>query len=244
MIVPLTLSTDQVKNINGEINLNDKTKKWIVFLHGFGVTRDDRGLFTDIGNILKANYSLVYFDYCDLDSNGDLIVKTPGEQVFRLDSVMGYIIEKYQPETIQIIAHSQGCLITSLSKQLKRIKRLTMLTPPIEIYNPIKSMTRFKVRPGTVINLLGESKLRRADGSYTLVPREFIDEMSSLKPVEIYSRANKLTEVTIIRANQDEIINNLEWLNKKEFNQMAIDGDHNFTGNSRVKFLNLLATEI
>jgi hypothetical protein len=43
-----------------------KNNHIVIFSHGFGVGKDDRGLFTDIADSLK-NVESVMFDYNDID---------------------------------------------------------------------------------------------------------------------------------------------------------------------------------
>lgn len=61
-----------------------KNNHIVIFSHGFGVGKDDRGLFTDIADSLK-NVKSVMFDYNDIDDEKKQMTVSPfSEQVKRL----------------------------------------------------------------------------------------------------------------------------------------------------------------
>ncbi len=67
-------------------------------------------------------------------------------------------------------------------------------------------MRRFNSRPGTEIDMQGISKITRSDGSLTIVPAQYFAERIDVNPVELYKNLSELTELIVINANQDEVL--------------------------------------
>lgn len=62
--------------------------KKIIFVHGFGVLKDARGMFSEIESCLKEeNYECVLFNLNDLSPEGHTLVNGFSEQVSRLKNV-------------------------------------------------------------------------------------------------------------------------------------------------------------
>ena len=86
----------------------------VIYSHGFGVRKDDRGLFTDIAAALPGATHRM-FDYNRRDeTTGNLTVAPLAEQVGMLRNQ----IEKARADTpgaiIDLICHSQGCIVAAL----------------------------------------------------------------------------------------------------------------------------------
>jgi hypothetical protein len=212
----------------------EQKKHIIIFSHGFGTRKDDRGLFTDIAAQFPEEQSIL-FNYNNIDETGEILTLTVpllSEQAKMLEGVVRQAQTANPDTVIDIIAHSQGCLVTSLA-QLEGIRKIIFLAPTFnaEIKHTINM---FKNRPGTEINLSGVSRLVRKDGSFTMVPAEFWEERKKFEPIPFYNKLSSKTELIIINAKQDEVLGEAETgeLDKK-IKIIELDGNHQFSGDAR-----------
>ena len=143
---------------------------------------------------------------------------------------------------MDIICHSQGAVIVALAKP-EGIRRVIFIAPPFST-GIEKMMKRFNSRPGTEIDMQGISKITRSDGSLTIVPAQYFAERIDVNPVESYKNLSELTELIVINANQDEVLdeNNISKLGKAEI--INIDGNHGFSGDNRKNLLEIIASKI
>lgn len=213
----------------------------VIFSHGFGVLKDSRGLFTELAAMLSSHgIESVLFDYNEirLETN-EVVVKPFSEQAKILQQVIEETRAKSPDSVIDIIAHSQGCLIPALMAPLG-IRKTIALAPSLS--NSVERMVEyFQNRPGSVIDMDGISKLSRRDGSTTLVPAGFWLEKKSIDPLVSYNKFAKHTEFTMVIANQDEVIGK-EGLNglNPYIAVIHCDGDHDFTGESRKPLMKIV----
>ena len=99
-------------------------------------------------------------------------------------------------------------------------------------------LKKFTSRSGTMINFNGDSRLVRSDGSVSIVPKEYWVERSQISnSSQIYNDLGKITDLTIIKALDDEVLV-LDAI-QKESNAKIVNlkGDHNFNGDSRTSLL-------
>lgn len=214
----------------------------VIYSHGFGVKKDDRGLLTDIANSLKSVESIL-FDYNDIDEEKNQLTAKPfSEQVEILKKNIADARENNPNAIIDIICHSQGAVIVALAKPAG-IRKIIFIAPPFSA-GIEKMVRRFNSRPGTEINMRGISKITRSDGSLTIVPAQYFAERAEVNPKELYKNLSELTELIIINAKQDEVLdeNNISDLGKAEI--IDIDGNHGFSGDSRKKLLEIIASKI
>lgn len=207
----------------------------IIFSHGFGVEKDARGLFSAIAAALP-NANPILFDYNIPDrKENTLTVRPLREQATLLLTEIAQSKERFPDTPIDIIAHSLGCIVTALAAP-KQIHRTLFLAPPLEIKSA--SLDRFADRPGSVINLEGLSRLARRDGSFTLVPAEFWRERSAIDPITLFNTFADQTELTILQAEQDEVVGagDLSRISEK-VQLIALPGDHDFRGDSRQELI-------
>lgn len=107
-----------------------------------------------------------------------------------------------------------------------------------------RTINYFKTRPDSEINLKGNSKLCRADGSTTLVPSEYWTERENIKLSDLYNGLAKETELILINPTQDERIEKKFFSGLKKTEIIEIDGGHNFEGESRLKLLEVIKGKI
>lgn len=213
--------------------------KYLVFSHGFGVKKDDRGLLTDIADSFP-NYESVLFDYNDVDEQHNVLTVAPlrRQAEMLLDEID--IVRQSDPEAvISLICHSQGCVVAALANP-SDIQQAIFLTPPGNVSaERIKEF--FGKRPGTVAEDDGTMRVPRRDGSTTRIPQQFLDDISSIDATKIYSSLAKNTKLTILVANQDEVLKPIDFSYLAEdVKLLNIDSDHNFTGDDRMGLINQL----
>lgn len=218
--------------------MNSK-KHIIIFSHGFGVKKDDRGLFTDIVAGLP-DVEPILFDYNIVDDiNNTITVRPFSEQVLMLQAIINQAQKDYPDAVIDIIGHSQGSIITALAKPIG-IHKIIFVAPSYSTKST-KLLDTFKSRPGTIIDFSGISKLARRDGSITIVPAQYWQERAAtVDPIELYKKLAQNTELIIITANQDEVLGENLFPEIKKAKMVGLDGDHNFTGPVREKLIDTI----
>jgi esterase/lipase len=208
-------------------------RKKVIFIHGFGVRKDARGMFTDIPNALP-DFECILTDLNIVDANGNTHLNPLGTQA----QIVREVFEKNVKveDEIYIIAHSQGCVVAALAN-LPNIKKVFLLAPPTN--NDLeRAINNFKKRPGTEIDLEGQSTLMRADGSKTFVPKEYWDERVKINYLEEYKKLSLKNNLIIILASEDEVVDNTA---KDELKTLGVldevAANHNFEGHGRIELI-------
>jgi ribA/ribD-fused uncharacterized protein len=216
-------------------------KHIIIFSHGFGTRKDDRGLLTDIAKVFPEAESIL-FDYNDIDEEKNILTaRLLSEQARLLNDVIEKARFRNKNVDIDIVGHSQGCLVVGLAKPTG-IRKTIFIAPSLDT-DIEHTINMFKDRPGTEINLLGVSKLVRMDGSLTLVPGEFWVERKNANPIPIYNELSFNTELVIINAKQDEILGHTKTKGLDgRIKIFEIDGNHQFSGDARLVLLDKIKT--
>ena len=96
--------------VSGEYEGNPGSGEVIVFVHGFGVKRDSRGMFTDISMVLNNKFLIVRYDSFLTEENDEIQRKVLeySKQAEMLTGVLEYIGREFRPAHVYIIAHSMG----------------------------------------------------------------------------------------------------------------------------------------
>jgi len=219
----------------------------VIFSHGFGVQRDDRGLFSDIASVYPA-LSHVMFDYNDVEQGGmTLTVRPFSKQAEILSNEIKKVCVDNPQTPVHLICHSQGCFIAALvSCSLPmNVSKVIFITPPAEM-DIQRMLLRMKDRPGCLYDRNGVSRLARRDASSTLVPKAFLDEMEAAKDVKsCYAALAQKTKLHIIKANHDEVLGETDfsYLENKAF-LTCLDGNHDFTDSYRSTLLDFLKASV
>jgi len=221
--------------VKGEVEGNEKSGKVIIFSHGFGVTRSSHGMFNEIGDVLKDKYIVVRFDYTIINKKENWTKAFPCSiQKKMLQAVYDYIQKEFKPKNVNIIAHSMGCFIAGMAR-LKNIDKVFLLAPPTS--SPyIRMKEYFSKRPETRINEEGSSRIKRSDGSITIIEKEVWNEMKTVNPYKLYSDLAKENSVYIIRALADQVITGESYEKVKtikDLKYIEINGNHDFEGKAR-----------
>ncbi len=211
----------------------------VIYSHGFGVRKDDRGLLTDIAAALPEVGSIL-FDYFEIDEeNKTLTTCPPSAQVEKLDHVIDEAKKNNPGATIDLICHSQGTIIAALAKP-DGIRKTVLLAPAIDL-SIERTLNRYRSRPDAEINLEGVSKLPVLDGLRRIVPAQYWEERKKLQPFREYNAFAEKTEIVIIRANQDEVLPQVDLSElSPKIKLTALDGDHNFNGSAREPLIKMI----
>jgi len=204
-------------------------KHIVIFSHGFGVHKDDNGLFSDISQILQEVQSIM-FDYNEVDEkNNTLTVKPFSKQVEILKSIISEQKQIHPNAAIDLICHSQGCIVAALTRATG-IRKVFLLSPLMD-KGIERTIARYEKNPETIINLNGISKLPRSDGSISLVPAEYWQERKiEVPPIDLYNKLSEISEVIIIKPLQDTILGETSFAGRDEkIVVIELNGDHNFT---------------
>lgn len=205
----------------------------VLYSHGFGVKKDDRGLFTDIAGSLD-NFQHVMFDYNQIDEGSDTLTVTPlHEQADMLKAQYSTLRGKYPDAMIDLVCHSQGCVVAGLA-DLSGVRKTILLAPPTRFLGSEEKLKQMSEREGTVIKD-GVVSYPRRDGSTTIIKQDYWqsrDEISD--PVALYNQLSKETEVTIIEALNDEVLGRSDYstLSDKVLH-IKQNANHDFTDEAR-----------
>lgn len=218
--------------------MSDK-KHIVIFSHGFGVRKDDRGLLSGIAAALPE-VEPVLFDYFEADEAAKTLTIRPfSEQRARLTSELVKAKQDNPGAIIDVVCHSQGAMPAALAV-LPGVRKTILIAPPFEM-DLDRSLTRYRAKPDTIIDLDGMSRLYPQDGLIRLVPPAYWQERRELFPIDVYNMLAKKTEIIAIVANQDQLLPkpDLQRLSPK-IKIIFLDGDHGFSGPARDPLLNTL----
>ena len=203
-------------------------KHIIIFSHGFGVRKDDRGLLSDIATAFPQTES-VLFDYFIInEEKKTLTVRPLSEQAKMLNDTIKRVRSANPDAVIDLIGHSQGTIVAAIAKP-EGIRKTILLAPVFDM-----SIQRAIERYGARMNLNGITELAPLDGLVRFIPPEYWVERKTLKPFDEYNAFAKKTEIIVIEANQDEVVPKVDLTALSSKLKLApLDGDHNFTGAAR-----------
>lgn len=201
----------------------------IIYSHGFGVKKDGRGLFTDIASSLP-NMQHIMFDYNEVDEASNTLIACPlDKQAEKLNAMIAKIHGEYPDATMDIIAHSQGCIATAIAAPTD-VRSIIFLAPPAQFLGMEKSEI-YAIRPDTINDADGTLHVPRRDGSMTIIKNDYWLSREGIKPIELYNRLANRAKLTIITATKDEVLTDANFTglssNIALIEQLA---DHNFTG--------------
>lgn len=205
---------------------------FIVYSHGFGVRRDDRGLFTDIAEVL-TDTTHIMFDYNAFDERSNTLIARPlDEQAVMLNQQIEAVRQDDPEATVDIIAHSQGCVATGIAKPLN-IRKIIFLAPPAQFMG-LEKKEIYELRPDTITDDDGTIRMPRRDGSTTIIKEDFWQSREGIKPIELYNALGRLAELTIITATKDEVLADTDFTGLAEgIKLIEQEANHDFTGEYR-----------
>jgi len=222
----------------------ETTSHVIIFSHGFGVRKEDRGLFTAIARAMP-NAKSVLFDYNPINEESNTLTAKPlNEQALKLRKVINSARAENPGAIIDLVCHSQGCVVAGLVKP-RDIRKVIMLTP-LDDTSEAKMIERMGDRAGAAIDPSAKTRMARTDGSVTVIHPEYWQSLAGIDPIKLYNRLAKFTALRIINARQDEVLGkvNFEAIDPG-VSLVTLDGNHNFDDEeSRKRILYILQKEL
>ncbi len=214
-------------------------KHIIIFSHGFGVRKDDLGLFTDIAAAIPEIESIL-FDYYDFNEvNKTLTICPFSKQVKMLNDVISKTKELNPGAIIDLIGHSQGTVVAGLAEP-DGIRKTIFLSPPFDM-GLERTLKRYASKRGAIINLDGISKLPSQSGLVRIIPSEYWTERKAANAIKAYNRLSEKTELIMIEANQDQLLPKIEVKGlSPKIKLNPLDGDHDFYGKDRKHLIDVL----
>ena len=209
--------------------------KTVIFVHGFGVMKDARGMFTDIADSLSdSGIHCVLVDLNVKDAGGNIQLSPFSKQV----KILSEACEENKSEETYLIAHSQGCVVSVLAN-LPDITQTIFLAPSTD-NNAEKTISYFKKNPLTTIDLSGTSRLARRDGTFTLVPKEYWDEREQIDIPTLYKKYTTQHKTAVVKATQDEVVSNEAFFETfRDVEIIEMEANHDFTDSARHKLVTL-----
>jgi len=171
----------------------------------------------------------VLVDLNGIADDNDMVVGPLELQAERLVVAYEKIRSQNPDAVVHLICHSQGCLVAGLAR-LSGVKRTILLAPPSESGTEgIEYLFTFRPESSS-LDKDGESTLSRADGSTTTVLPEYWSSLAQVQPLELYLELCESSEVTIVSAENDQILKHVDFSSLKNLAIVqSISGDHNFT---------------
>jgi len=216
----------------------------VIFSHGFGVRKEDRGLFTAIARVLPDTKS-VLFDYNPInEASNTLTAKPLDEQARKLRKIINNTRAENPNATIDLVCHSQGCVVAALLKP-RGMRKVILLTPPDDVSEATVA-EQLSSRLDTIIDTAARTRLARADGSTTVIHPEYWQSLAGINPIKLYNMLARVTTLRIISARQDEILGKVSFEGiHPGISLVTLDGNHNFDDEeSRERILYILQKEL
>ena len=216
----------------------------IIFSHGFGVRQTDRGLFTAISKSLPRAQS-VMFDYNPINEESNTLTAQPlHDQAMKLRKVINATRAEYPGATLDLVCHSQGCVVAAMVKP-RGIRKVIMITPPDDI-SEATVVDQLGTKNGIAIDVTVRTRLARSDGSTTVIHPEYWQGLAGIDPVKLYNRLARFTDLRIINARQDEVLGKVSFERiDPAISLVTLDGNHNFDDDeARKRILWILQKEL
>ena len=225
-----------------KISIPKNAQDIVIFVHGFGVRWDSRGVYTDISDRLPEDYGTVMFDLYDV-SDKDVYIMPIREQVTRVQTIIRDTKAQNPEATIHIIAHSKGCIITSLSN-VHVTGNVFFLAPPESFGTRME--TYFKRYPGA-IQENNSLIIPRKDGTITHIPESYFAESQVLDAEDCMNHYANSQKVNLLRTTADEVIGDTTYNLLSQNPNVSITeiaADHNFTGIHREELITYILERI
>jgi hypothetical protein len=224
--------------------MTSDTAHIVIFSHGFGVRKEDRGLFTAISKAL-TDVESVLFDYNPINEKANtLTAKRLDEQARKLRNVINTARAEHPRAVIDLVCHSQGCVVAALLKP-RGMRKIIMLTPPVDV-SEMTVAGQLGKRRETAIDVTVRTRLLGSDGSITVIHPEYWQSLAGVEPVKLYNRLARFTTLRIINAKQDDVLDTISFEGiDPSISMVTLEGNHNFEGEEpRKRLLYILQKEL
>lgn len=210
----------------------------VIFVHGFGVKRDSRGMYSDVAAALPEHFGYVLFDLYEV--SGDVVsITPPEEQARRLRAVIDFVRADAPTAKVHLIAHSMGCPISTLAEPLEA-NTVLFLAPAAKFSGGTQKY--FERYPGAkmVDDVL---QIPRKDGTTTKIPNSFFSELKGLDAQGLMVDFAAKKPLTVIRATEDGVITDITYEQLEASDNITIvdlPADHNFLGETRQQLIEMI----
>ena len=206
----------------------------ILFSHGFGVMKDARGLFSFLASMLESRgFVTKQFNYNKFDGDSKELFAVPfSDQASILQKHINELVRDERYKSIIIIGHSQGSLIPTLCQNSDKVEKEIGASPFFQ--TKIEDLQkRYTALADNQLDFYNITRRRRSDGSVTVIPPEYWAERFTTDVVSLYNNLAKKTELTLIYAINDEVMdfNNLRLIKNSRI--INLDGNHDFLNQYR-----------
>jgi SNF2 family DNA or RNA helicase len=207
-------------------------EKIVLFSHGMGLQKDNRGLFTYLSQRITQQYknvTCILFDYNDVnEAEKTIFLKPFSEQAKLLQQQINKITSEHKKAMLYIVGQSQGCLIPALC-DLTGVHKVVGTSP--FFHTAMKDiLARYSKSKENEINFNGITKRKRTDGTTTIMPAEYWQERFNTDPEALYNNMALKTKLTLICALKDEIMDSTNLTKIKYARIINTDGNHDFSG--------------
>ncbi len=214
--------------------------KILLYSHGFGVQKDDRGLFTDIAKELPE-FEHVMFDYNEFDTVSNTMSVTPLDMQAKILKDKIAEVKKDNPEAkLYIVSHSQGCIVTALAGA-EGFKKIVFLAPPTSLSGASSKVKEMLKRVGTTRSEDGSVSYPRRDGSTTIVTSDYLRSREGINPVEEFNKLAKKNSVHIINATEDEVLVDVDFSKlSTDIEVVELKANHDFKDGARKEVIKVI----
>ena len=220
------------------------SKHLIIYSHGFGVRKDDRGLFTDIAAALP-DVQHIMFDYNKVDEAANtLTVAALDVQTQKLLDVIAKARAEHPDAIIDLIAHSQGCVVAALAKP-QGIRKTIFAAPPTQVLDTEHKIKDICEQYGISFTKTDTIRIPRKDGSVTIIPPDYWRVRDSLDAQSMYNEFAKQTSLTVITATEDEVLGSVHFDHLDSSTKIIeMQTGHNFENEGRSELTHFLSKEL
>jgi len=222
----------------------NKQKTIVIFSHGMGVRKDNRGLFTELAEAFgDRGIKSIPFNYDKFDpKTKEIFVGSFSDNSQTLQLIINKTFKEYPNSKIVIVAHSQGGITAALC-DLKKVSQLIAVSP---FFHTKMSdvLRRYSKNPQNQINLTGTTRRKRSDGTTTIIKAKYWKERFEIDPINKFNNAAVQTLLTLICPLQDEIMDYTDLKEIKRARIINIDGDHDFSKQYRKMLIEIIIREL
>lgn len=216
----------------------------ILFSHGFGIRKDNLGLFTFLSQKLESlGYKTVLFDYYEYNEETKEVFTIPfSKHAEILQKQLDKVKEENPGKDIKIIAQSQGCIIPTFC-DVTGVSQILGISP-FFLTDRDEVLARYSARQGSTTDFGSISIRKHSDGKVTVIPPEYWTERFNTDQYELYNSLALKTSLTLICGLEDELIKSADTSKLKNIKIINTSGDHDFTGEYKESLYNILLQEI
>ncbi len=217
-------------------------KHVVVYSHGFGVRKDDRGLFTDIAAGLP-NAESILFDYNKV-SEATITVAPLDVQAEKLLQIITDARSKHPKAVIDLVCHSQGCVVAALACP-EGIRKTIFTAPPTQLLDAERKIKEICVQYGITFTKQDTVRIPRKDGTTTIIPPEYWRVRDGLDAQNMYSRLAEHTELIVVTATEDEVLGEVVFTHlSPKVRIIGMAAGHNFEDEAREQLIRLISEEV